>query len=144
MLQDVFENFAKKLNIILDVKDLNADLITKLNLMFQANKGDNTVTFDVLELEKIKTVVPVVAAETVKYAEKTEAVLFDDTVSDEEAIFTEEILEDGEPVLVEPVSEVEENKIITRLSMPSRKLKIKISNELLMELEQLQINFKLN
>jgi len=41
-------------------------------------------------------------------------------------------------------NEVEETKVITRLSMPSRKLKIKISNELLLELEKLQVNFKLN
>ena len=41
-------------------------------------------------------------------------------------------------------TEVEETKIITRLSMPSRKLKIKISNELLQQLEKRQINFKLN
>ena len=143
MLQEVFENFAKKLNIMLDVKDLNADLLTKLNLMFQANKGDNTVTFEILELEKIKTVIPVVA-ETAVYAEKTEAVLFDETVSDEEAVFTEEIPEDGEPILVEEVSEVEENRVVTKLSMPSRKLKIKISNELLIELDNMQIPFTLN
>ena len=40
---------------------------------------------------------------------------------------------------------VEEEVIVkTRLTMPSRKLKIKISNELLSELEKMQINFKLN
>jgi len=38
----------------------------------------------------------------------------------------------------------EENRVVTRLSMPSRKLKIKISKELLEELEKLQVNFKLN
>ena len=45
---------------------------------------------------------------------------------------------------VQVATEVEENKIVTRLTMPSRKLKIRISNELLTELEKLQINFKLN
>jgi DNA polymerase-3 subunit alpha len=34
-----------------------------------------------------------------------------------------------------PVVEVEEIKVVTKLTMASRKLKIKISNELLMELE---------
>ena len=76
--------------------------------------------------------------------EKTESVLFDDEISDEPAIFTEEISEDEEPILVETISEIEETKIITRIAMPSRKLKIKISNELLVELERMQINFKLN
>jgi DNA polymerase-3 subunit alpha len=42
------------------------------------------------------------------------------------------------------VVEVEEIKVVTKLTMASRKLKIKISNELLMELEKMQVNFKLN
>jgi DNA polymerase-3 subunit alpha len=45
---------------------------------------------------------------------------------------------------VAKVEEVEEIKVVTKLSMPSRKLKIKISSELLVELEKMQINFKLN
>ena len=44
----------------------------------------------------------------------------------------------------ENTTEVEEIKVVTKLTMPSRRLKIKISNELLFELEKLQINFKLN
>ena len=52
------------------------------------------------------------------------------------------------PILVSPeissATEVEEINVVTKLSMPSRKLKIKISNELLVELEKMQINFKLN
>jgi DNA polymerase-3 subunit alpha len=40
--------------------------------------------------------------------------------------------------------EVEEIKVVTKLTMASRKLKIKNSNELLMELEKMQVNFKLN
>ncbi len=143
MLQDVFESFAKKLNILLDVKDLNPDLISKLNAVFQANKGDNTVTFDIVELEKIKKIADPIP-ETSKAEEKTEPALFDDETSDEPVIFTDELSEDEEPILVETIEEVEETKVITRISMPSRKLKIKISNELLAELEKLQINFKLN
>ena len=143
MLQDVFDNFAKKLNIMFDIKDLNANLIANLNAIFNANKGDNQVVFDVLEVENIKTVVPV-TIETIKYTEKIEPVLFNDSPSDEEAIFSEEILEDDEVALLESVNDVEENKIITLLSMPSRKLKIKISNELLDELEKMKVNFKLN
>lgn len=143
MLQDVFENFAKKLCILLDVKDLNAEFISKLNAVFQANKGDNTVTFDVLELETIKKQVEILP-EINKTEEKIEPVLFDYDTSDEPAVFTDELSEDDEPISVEPISEIEETKVITRISMPSRKLKIKISNELLTELEKMQINFKLN
>jgi DNA polymerase-3 subunit alpha len=68
----------------------------------------------------------------------------------EEEVFVEET--DGEDVdvpLIETqkittVTEVEEINVVTKLSMPSRKLKVKISNELLFELEKRQINFKLN
>ncbi len=150
MLQDVFENFAKKLNILLDIKDLNADFISKLNAVFHANKGDNTVAFEIMELEKIK-MQPRVSAEVIpeiKLVEQTETALFDDEIPDEAAVFTEEFSEDEEIVLVETISDseiaVEETKVITHISMPSRKLKIKISNELLIELEKMQVNFKLN
>jgi DNA polymerase-3 subunit alpha len=70
--------------------------------------------------------------------------LFDVSLSEEEVVFTEEIPEDSEPILVDLIQEVEETRVITKLEMPSRKLKIKISNELLQELVKLQINFKLN
>ena len=143
MLQDVFDNFAKKINILLDVKDLNPEFIANLNTIFQANKGDNQVTFDVQEIEKVKKQIEIIP-DVVKIQEKAEDVLFTDEISEEEVVFIDETSEDEEPILVETTVEVEENKVITKLSMPSRRLKIKISNELLQELEKLQINFKLN
>ena len=47
-------------------------------------------------------------------------------------------------VYVPVVKKVEEIKVVTKLTMPSRRLKVKISAELLQELEKMQINFKLN
>ena len=38
----------------------------------------------------------------------------------------------------------EEIKIMTKVSLPSRKLKIKISKELLIELEKMKVKFSLN
>ena len=71
--------------------------------------------------------------------------LFDDGTSTEEVVFTEEISEEDEvPIAVESISQVEETTVLNRISMPSRKLKLKISNELLFELEKMQVNFKLN
>ena len=55
-----------------------------------------------------------------------------------------EILSQGEEQDVNVPTEVEETRVITRLSMPSRKLKVAISSELLQELEKMQVNFKLN
>ncbi|HLF50695.1 DNA polymerase III subunit alpha [Flavobacterium sp.] len=128
-LQDVLTTFAKKLIIHLNINDLQPEFIHKLSDVFQANKGDNTVTFEVMELEKTKKTI-----EVLPIVVETEAVAFDEDA---------EISESEEPEM-NVVTEVEEIKIITRLEMPSRKLKIKISNELLQELEKMQINFKLN
>jgi len=136
-LQDVLPAFAKKLIIHLNIKDLQTEMITKLSEVFQLNRGDNPVTFEVMELEKIK-----------KPTEVAPAVVFNvpdvaEDAADADMEQSVEVLELEEPEL-NVAEEVEETRIITRLSMPSRKLKIKISNELLTELEKMQINFKLN
>ena len=96
--------------------------------MFQEHKGDNTVSFEIMELEKIKRIV-----EAAPEFAQTDEESFADEIED--AIEIDEI---------KPVSEVEEIKVVTKLSMPSRKLKVQISNELLFELEKMQVNFKLN
>jgi DNA polymerase-3 subunit alpha len=127
-LQDVLSTFAKKLILLLNIKDLETDFIHQLNRLFQENKGDNTVTFEIMELEKIKKIVEATSD-------------FEDS---EEESFVEENDEGVEVTETKTVTEVEEIKVVTKLSMPSRKLKVQISNELLFELEKMQINFKLN
>jgi len=126
-LQDVLSTFAKKLILLLNIKDIETEFIHKLNRLFQEYKGDNTVAFEIMELEKIKRIV-----ETTP-----------DFEADEEA-FLDENDEAVEVTEVKQVTEVEEIKVVTKLAMPSRKLKVQISNELLFELEKMQINFKLN
>ena len=78
----------------------------------------------------------------------TESVLFlEPTIGideQEEDGYMETIVEDDEPQHLEPVAIAEETQIITKVSMFSRNLKVKISTELLTELENLQVNFKLN
>ncbi|MNS33406.1 DNA polymerase III subunit alpha [compost metagenome] len=125
-LQDVLASFAKKLIITMNIKELQSEMITKLSRIFQANSGDNNVTFEVMEVEKVtKEIAPAVV----------EAVAPEAT-SDEENL--EEEMELAVPTVVE------ETKVITYLSMPSRKLKVNISGELLRELESLDLKFKLN
>lgn len=146
-LQDVLLDLAKKITIRLDIKDLNKDLISRLNAIFQANKGENQVAFEVLELETIRNQVAILP-EILKLEEKTESVLFDGEILDETLIYSDDFPGDEELIIEESIldaeSSGEETRVVTGLSMPSRKLKIKISNELLMELDKLQINFKLN
>ncbi|NBL64654.1 DNA polymerase III subunit alpha [Flavobacterium sp. NST-5] len=123
-LQDIMAAFAKKLIIHLNIKELNSEIISKLSEIFQNNRGEHNVAFEVLETEKITREV---------FEEVPEAEILEENPEDELA----------ENAVVIPTI-VEETKVITYLSMPSRKLKINISGELLAELEKLQVNFKLN
>jgi DNA polymerase-3 subunit alpha len=130
MLADVLQTFAKKIVINLDIKSLQSTFVTDLNAVFVANKGENTVTFEVMELEKtIKEVT------TVSIINE-----FDVKIDDTDG---EEVLDEVE-MNIEVPSEKEERVVKTKLSMPSRKLKVNISNQLLQELENLQVDFKLN
>lgn len=127
-LQDVLITFAKKLIIQFNIADLQEHLITSLYQLFNDNRGDNQVTFEVMEIEKIKK----------QIALATEAPIKEVTDDEGETEFEEVAV--AEPI----VADVDDVQVKTKLTMPSRKLKIKISNELLQELEKLQINFKLN
>jgi DNA polymerase-3 subunit alpha len=133
-LQDVLPSFAKKLVLLLNINDIQADFIQQLNQLFQENKGDNTVAFEIMELEKITKIVET----TAEIAETEEEIFLEETDAD-----------DADVPLVETqkmstTTEVEEINVVTKLSMPSRKLKVKISNELLLELEKMELNFRLN
>lgn len=124
-LQDVMSNFAKKLSIQMDIEDVQQSSIQQLNTIFQSNKGENTVTFEIVEFDKTKKIPEV--------EPKIEAV--------ETENFDAENLDEVEIEI--PIQEPE-NIIMTRVSLPSRKLKIKISNELLIELEKMNVKFSLN
>jgi DNA polymerase-3 subunit alpha len=130
-LQDVLPTFAKKLIIHINIEDLRSDLITKLQTVFQSNRGDHSVTFEVLELETIKKQVEVSAP----------VFLTSEDIAAEEEVLA--LSEDNVPE-VTISEEKDEIRIITKLTMPSRKLKVSISNELLQELEKMQLNFRLN
>ena len=127
ILQDILGLFAKKLVIHINIKDLQSEFIHQLSAVFQQNKGDKSVVFEVMELEKIKTQVEITPQIVATVEEAESDIVFDD-----------------ENPQLELVTEVEEIKVVTKLEMPSRKLKINISNELLSELEKMQVNFKLN
>jgi len=133
-LQDVLPSFAKKLVLLLNINDIQTDFIQQLNQLFQENKGDNTVTFEIMELEKITKIIET----TSEIAETDEEVFVEETDSEDADVPLMETQK------ISTTTEVEEINVVTKLSMPSRKLKVKISNELLLELEKRQINFKLN
>jgi len=127
-LQDVLTTFAKKLIIQFNVIELKEQLITTLGQLFKSNTGDNPVTFEVMELEKVKKKVAIAAtAVNAEGGDEFGEGEFDDVA-----------------VTAEIETDVEEIQVVTKLTMPSRKLKVKISNELLQELERLNVPFKLN
>ena len=121
-LQDVLESYAKKLTLLLDIKDIKNDFVHQLSHVFQSNKGDHSVAFEIMETEQIRRVV------------ETPIEPVADDVLPETDVEIEEV----------EVAETEETRIVTKLSMPSRKVKIKICPELLDELDRMQVNFKLN
>jgi DNA polymerase-3 subunit alpha len=123
-LQDVLTTFAKKLVIHMNIRDLQNEMIHKLSTVFQDYKGDNAVTFEILETEKTKKLIAAAPAE----AEANES------EPDEELAATLPVTE---------MVEVEETKVITKLEMPSRK-KVRISNDLLVQLQKLDVRFRLN
>ena len=98
-----------------------------MNNLFQSNSGQNTVTFEVMELENVKRQIEAVPIEV-------EEIILDENGDIQES-------ENPEAVTV---TEVEETRVVNKITLNSRKLKIKISNELLLELEKMQLNFKLN
>jgi DNA polymerase-3 subunit alpha len=126
-LQDVLTTFAKKLIIQFNVADLQEQVIANLHQLFNVNRGDNPITFEVMELNKVTKQVAVTSTVAAK------------EVSDDEndENYDEEV---NETVM----TDVEDVQVVTKLVMPSRKLKVKISTELLHELDRLQVNFKLN
>lgn len=124
-LQDVLPQFAKKLSIQMDIHELQTEFIHQLNQLFTTNKGDHTVTFEVMEFEKVlKPIEPL-----------PKVVVDEELITDSDS--PEEVVMDI-PVVEEQV------QIATRISLPSRKLKIRISNELLSELEKMNVKFSLN
>ena len=127
-LQDVLTTFAKKLIIQFNVSEIGEQVINELHKVFRSNSGDHSVMFEVMELQKVMRKVAISSA--VPIAENHE----DGGIAEaEQQEITDVVLED-----------VEDVQVITKLSMPSRRLKVRISNELLQELEKLQVNFKLN
>ena len=136
MMQDVLAHYAKKLIIKISITQLQESFIQSLDDLFLKEKGDHQVVFEVVELQKIQKQVVV----------ETPAYLATDESEDE---VNEEISDTNDQQFVSPIipptiTFKEEIIEINKLSMPSRKLKVQISNELLQELELMQVDFKLN
>ena len=137
LLADVLPTFAKKLSIQLNIYDLKQNLIQQLNDIFKANGGDKLVSFEVVETEIVAK-----PADITQFNQPLLMLPNEEEIDMENLDIKEMILE--EDIIETPAATSEQLKKITTLEMPSRKLKIKISNELLNELDRLEVNFRLN
>ena len=122
----------------MNIQDLNPNLILKLSELFKANSGENLVNFEVLEIEKVTKVVEQNLPVAVPILSSSEESDLDTDVIDLDAEMEQPEMEVNLPVTVD------ENRVVTRLAMPSRKLKVKITKELLEELDKVPVNYKLN
>lgn len=127
-LQDVLITFAKKLILQFNVTDLHEHKISELYQLFAGNRGDHSVCFEVMELEKVRKQVKV----TTTVPDLTDEAGID-TGDNTDTVIEDTIMQD-----------VEDIQVVTKLSMPSRKLKVKICTEVLQELEKMNVTFKLN
>lgn len=143
LLADVLPTFAKKLAIQLNIQDLKQNLIQQLNAVFKANEGDKQVDFEVIETEVVKQTIDTSVV-------KTQPILnaIDEDTDERIEIEIEELDNESEPSDETPITAektyLDEVKKVTTLEMKSRKLKVRISKDLLEELEKMQINFRLN
>lgn len=126
-LQDVLPQFAKKLTIQMNILELQHHFILELKEILSRHKGDHFLQFEVQEVEKvIEEVVPAVLVSR-------------EPDADDEGVFIDE---EVDAVVIETPKE--SSRVLTHLSLPSRKMKIRICSELLHELDGKRVNFKLN
>ncbi|MHC5352624.1 DNA polymerase III subunit alpha [Myroides sp. LJL115] len=127
LLHEVIPNFSKNLQIKMNVKEIDPDIISELKQVLDKHQGDKTVGFEIVEIEKV-----MVPADN--------NILFN--ALDQEEEHEESSLEDME-VNFSPMVK-EELKVINRIELSSRNARVNITSELLEELESLQVNFGVN
>jgi DNA polymerase-3 subunit alpha len=135
LLADVLPNFAKKISIQLNIFDLKQHLIQEMDAIFKANPGNNSIVFEVLEIEKISKK-PLTETLVEPIIVNSDFEIDIDNIDDQP-----EMENDSAPQTPEIIDEI---KVITKLEMPSRRLKVAISKELLTDLERLNVKFRLN
>ena len=133
-LQDVFKEFAKKLTLELNIFDLKPKLIEQLQSVFKQHTGNHPLTIEVLELKETK-VEETITIKKPTIDENDEVDVVDDENLEEFDLEISDNIEVQMSVKIEVV-----NKVI----MPSRKVKVNISAELLNHLENMELKFKLN
>ncbi|MDR0228956.1 MAG: DNA polymerase III subunit alpha [Flavobacteriaceae bacterium] len=132
LLHEVMNNYAKKLIVSMNLKEIQEEQIRGIKALFDQYQGDKQVSFEVFEIEKI------IEQETMG--------LSNITIGEENDNEDGYISEDGEQEFLNnfDTTKKEEYRVVNRIEMNSKNSRIDISSDLLEELERLQVNFKLN
>src|SRR5690554_2173624 len=130
-LQDVLSNFSKNLIIKLSLSELENDVVEKILDVFRKNKGNNSVSFEIFEIDHQEKD-PLTNISLKPQTENSDLDELEDYTESEDLEIEEEI------------TLPDEVKVLNHLALDSRNMKINICKELLDELEKHQINFKLN
>jgi len=130
-LQDVLSNFSKNLIIKLSLSELENDVVEKILDVFRKNKGNNSVSFEIFEID-YQEKEPLT---NISLKPQTENLDLDEL---------EDYTESEDLEIEEEITLPDEVKVLNHLALDSRNMKINICKELLDELEKHQINFKLN
>lgn len=138
-LHDILSQFSKKLTVRIDINRLNQNLLTELVQVFNAHKGDGqSIMFEVCEIEIKKKQEVLMPVEIHSHAG------FDEDETDTELLVDSESDETTDLVIQTATSNIEVEEIVTKLEMPSRKMKINVNAELLDHLKRMNLKYILN
>ena len=130
-LQDTLQEMAKKITLQLPIHQISTELINNLKQLFNEQQGKHILNMDILELGK-------------QMVEVEEESAFEPLENTEDEIIEEDIETDGlETISTTIKKQVEKTVVVTKLKMPSRKIKVNITPELLETLDSMQVHFKI-
>ena len=133
LLNEVISNYAKKLILEFNIKELKEHDVFQLQNIFSKHPGNKPITFELFELEELiqESQAPIVAPIDVEPTEQ-----------DEEEID----LDIEESSLAKMSIELPKSSYVKKnmIEMNSRSTQVDISPELLEALEKMNINFRLN
>lgn len=131
LLQDVMQEFAKRICIQLNVYQIQENLIHQLLQTFKEHPGMVPIEFELVELEKVQKQVVTMAPKVMASDRELED-------------FEENFTEDAETEMEAVEQWIEEVQVVNNIGMFSKKWKVSLEREFLEKLEKLNIDFKVS
>lgn len=138
-LHDILNQFSKKLTLRIDINRLNKNLLSNLIALLATHKGEGqSIVFEMCEIEIIKKQEALIPMEILS------PIGFDDDENDTNILIESDLEEATNMVIQNTSSQIEVEEIVTKLEMPSRKMKVNVNGDLLDALKQMNLKFVLN